>query len=268
MKFGPAKRQRGAAVGDGRKPEHRPRGKADQRGAADDGRDQGARTERHSRHRDQHDADDADGDRDQRAWRDALAQEDEAEKCGLRRLGARIGGADREVAEREEVDQQEGRGDLADPAQRHPKKERGIDRRQRIGRAEMQHGDDQDGDRAAEAEPHEGRAVRAHDALEVLLQRRPQVLQEGGGNGDRYPEFHGRFQADAARFQLACDLSGQTCQGRAACGPSGTDAMRQVRVASQIVWRAPRLPLARVATSSTRKPDRREPRAERPVGMR
>ena len=76
------------------------------------------------RDRDQHHAEDADGDGGDRAEARPFAEEDQAEQRRLRRLGARIGGADGEVAEREEVDQQEGRGDLAEPAEQRPAEER------------------------------------------------------------------------------------------------------------------------------------------------
>ena len=55
--------------------------------------------------------------------RHRLAEENQAEQRRLRRLGARIGGADREIAEGEQMDQQGGRDDLRHPADHRPEKE-------------------------------------------------------------------------------------------------------------------------------------------------
>ena len=118
----------------------------------------------------------------------------------------------------------------------------------------IEHGDENQRERKTEAEAHEGRAGRAHHGLQVLLRRRAQILQKGGGDGDRDPEFH----AEAFR-------KGRAHNTNAAC-PAKTKAVRSTDqpnccrgyfdlVASQITWRAPRLPRARVLTSSTSKPD-------------
>ncbi|MNF11384.1 hypothetical protein D3C80_2125950 [compost metagenome] len=45
--------------------------------------------------------------------------------------------------------------------------------------------------RQAETETHEGRAGRAHDALQVFLHGGADILKEGRSDGDDYPGFHG-----------------------------------------------------------------------------
>ena len=150
-----------------------------------------AQADRDMRDRYQHDADDADRDRGDRAEARPLAEEDKREHRRLRRLGARIGGADGEVAEREQMDEQEGRGDLAERAEQRPAEEGRVKRRQRIADEPMQHGDENKREGKAEAETHEGRSGRAHHGLQMFLHRRAQVLQKRGGDGDGDPEFHG-----------------------------------------------------------------------------
>ena len=52
---------------------------------------------------------------------------------------------------------------------------------------------DPDREGEAIAEAHEGGAGRAEPALQMLLQRRARVLAKGCEDGDRDPEFHGKW---------------------------------------------------------------------------
>ena len=86
--------------------------------------------------------------------------------------------------------QQHGRKDLGKATDHRPEGEDGIGYRQFVAADEMQAEHIEDRDRETIAETHEARASRAERGLQVLLKRRPQVLQEGGGDGDQYPGFH------------------------------------------------------------------------------
>lgn len=112
-------------------------------------------------------------------------------KGRLSRLGTRIGGADGEVAEGEEMDEQEGRGDLRQPADDGPEEEGAVWHRQRTARHLPEQEQIKEGERQAEAEPHEGCAGRAHDAFQVFLHGRADILKECRGDGDEDPGFHG-----------------------------------------------------------------------------
>ena len=89
------------------------------------------------------------------------------------------------------MDEEEGGEYLRQSADDRPAEKSGVGQRQRIEGQEPQASDEEQRKGKAEAETHEGRAGRAHHALQVLLRRRTQILQEGGGDGDGNPEFHG-----------------------------------------------------------------------------
>ena len=88
------------------------------------------------------------------------------------------------------MDEQEGRADLCRAAEQRPGDEGCVRRRQRIAGKEVKAGDEEERERHAEPEAHEGRAGRPHHALEMLLHRRSHVLEKRGGYRDRDPEFH------------------------------------------------------------------------------
>jgi hypothetical protein len=80
--------------------------------------------------------------------------------------------------------------------------------------------DEEQRERNAEAEAHECRAGRAHHALQVLLRRRPQVLQEGCGDGNWYPEFHASLAATHPRRP---DVAGSAFRPSAATKATQTE---------------------------------------------
>src|SRR5690606_760726 len=129
--------------------------------------------------------------RDERDETGKLIEENETENRRLHRLRTRIGRTHREVAEREQVDEQSLRGNLPDACGCDPAQKDAV--RQRKGKTcqEMEPEYEKHRERQAESEAHEGGAGRTHDAFQVLLRRRTQILQEGGGYRDRNPEFHG-----------------------------------------------------------------------------
>ena len=117
------------------------------------------------------------------------AEDDEAEKRHLHHFGLRERGADGEVAERKQPDQQKREDDLRQPAQQAVNEEFG---------AYPGHGEAAEFDqpphvdhreRPGVEEPHIGRAGGTEPGLQVLLQRRAQVLEERRGNGEGNPEF-------------------------------------------------------------------------------
>ena len=175
------------------------------------------------RDRDGHHPDEAHHDRERGERAHRLTEDHEAEDRGLHRLGLGIGGADREVAEREEVDEEGGRDDLGEPAQHREEHEArvGVRPRESISLAERRHVDE--GERGRVHEPAEGHARGAEGSLEVLLERRPQVLHERGGEGDRYPELHpeaclpSRSRRTAATAGFRRDRSGEGVPAAGRC---------------------------------------------------
>ncbi|MCY1240891.1 hypothetical protein D9M72_537630 [compost metagenome] len=128
-----------------------------------------------------------------------LSEEDEAKEGGLGRLGARIGGADRKVAEGEQMDEQEGRSDLRQPADDSPEVEGAIRHWKRTTGHLPEQKQIERGERQAEAEAHEGCARRAHDAFQVFLHGRADILKECRSDGDEDPGFHGCELARGSR---------------------------------------------------------------------
>ncbi|MNL67371.1 hypothetical protein D3C87_1919450 [compost metagenome] len=87
--------------------------------------------------------------------------------------------------------QQEGCGDLCQPADHGPEEKGAIGYRKRTTHHLPEHEQVEQRKRQAEAETHEGCARRAHDALQVFLHGGADVLKERGSDGDEDPGFHG-----------------------------------------------------------------------------
>ena len=139
-----------------------------------------------------HDADQADGDGDGRAKAQGIAQDQQPQDRHLHGLGLRVGGADGEVLEREQPDQQKREDDLRQPAQETIDQELSADGGHRVAAQFDQAPDVKHRERPGVEKPHVGRARRRQTRLQVLLQPRAQGLKESGGDGEGNPQFEHR----------------------------------------------------------------------------
>src|SRR3546814_16246688 len=83
-------------------------------------------------------------------------------------------------------------GDLADPAEQAVEQKQRVRRRQRIAADPVNRPEVDESKGAGIEEAHIAGATGRQATLQVLLERRAQVLHEGGENGNRNPELeHG-----------------------------------------------------------------------------
>ena len=75
-----------------------------------------------------------------------------------------------------------------------------MHRRHRHSYTVMQHGHEQQREGKAEAETYEGRARRTHHIFQVFLHCGADVLEKGGGDSNRDPQFHGRAVSRIGAF--------------------------------------------------------------------
>jgi hypothetical protein len=169
------------------------RGDADQRRPLGPAEQERARERPRAVERHEHDADRPEHDRRRAEPGHRFAEEDEAEHGGLDHLGLGVGDADGEIPVGEGVEQQRGRDDLRDGAQRHPRREAPIEGGQVLADAKVEQQQIEDRERKAEGVARVGRRVGAEPPLQVLLERRADVLQQRRGDRDGDPEpGHGR----------------------------------------------------------------------------
>ena len=119
-----------------------------------------------------------------------LAEEDETEQRRLDRLGLGIGGADREVAEGKEIDEQQGADDLTDRADEGEQQEPAGDRGRRLAAGPQDRAEIERGERHAEKKPHEGDRAGGQLRFQMLLQTGPYGLQYHRRNGYGDPQLH------------------------------------------------------------------------------
>jgi hypothetical protein len=150
--------------------------------------------------RERHHAERADRDRDDSDRGQAVAEDQRAQDRDLNHLELGEGRADREVAEREHPQQEDGKEDLRGPAENAVDEEADVGRRQGEAAPDGQAPDVEQRERPGVEEAHVGGARGRQPALQMALQRRAQVLKERGGDRHRYPQFEHRPPAAWSRF--------------------------------------------------------------------